>query len=68
MSLSKEQIKEAALQLDPTEREALAEELLLSLSESDREEIDAAWLQEAKDRHASFLSGEESAKPVDEVP
>jgi len=53
MSLSKEQIKAAALQLDPVEREALAEELLLSVSDTDRAAIDAAWLEEVKRRGIS---------------
>ncbi len=67
MSMSKDQIKDAAMQLNAVEREALAEELLLSLSDNQREEIDAAWIQEVKRRDQAFLSGETSAKPVDEV-
>ena len=55
------------MQLNAVEREALAEELLLSLSEDQREEIDAAWIQEVQRRHLAFLSGETLAKPVHEV-
>jgi hypothetical protein len=67
MPLSKEQIKAAAMQLDPADREALAEELMLSLSETEREAIDAAWLEEARQRHEAFLKTGGVAKPVDEV-
>ena len=50
-----------------TEREALAEELLLSLSDVEREAIDAAWLAEAKRRDELFKQSGRPAKPVDEV-
>jgi hypothetical protein len=64
MSLTKEQIKTAALALGPAEREALAEELLLSVTESEREAVEGA---EAKRRDALFLRGEMGAKPVEDV-
>ena len=67
MLLTREQIKSAALSLDPAEREALAEELLLSLSDADQAEIDTAWLAEAHRRDAEYLAGKTTAKPVDEV-
>jgi putative addiction module component (TIGR02574 family) len=67
MSLTKDQIKTAAMQLDPAEREALAEELMLSISESERQEIDAAWLVESHRRYQAFRTGEEEATPNDEV-
>jgi hypothetical protein len=67
VTLTKEQIKAAAMELEPMEREALAEELLLSLSEGEREKIDAAWLGEAHQRDAAFAAGKIGAKPVDEV-
>jgi putative addiction module component (TIGR02574 family) len=65
--MTREQIKSAALSLDPAEREALAEELLLSLSDLDQAEIDAAWLGEAHRRDADYATGKTTAKPVDEV-
>jgi hypothetical protein len=65
--MTTDQIRTAALKLDPVEREALAEELLLSIVESDREAIDIAWLAEARRRDATFLAGQSNAKPVDEV-
>jgi putative addiction module component (TIGR02574 family) len=67
MTLTRDQIKTAAMQLAPAEREALAEELMLSLGEADRESIDAAWLAEAQRRDQDFASGKTGAKPVDQV-
>jgi hypothetical protein len=67
MTPARERIRTAALELDPAEREALAEELLLSLAGSDWEQIDAAWLAEARRRDAVFLAGPSAAKSVDDV-
>ena len=65
--MTKEQIKDAAMKLEPTEREALAEELLLTLPETEDEAVDAASLEEAKRRYESFLKSGGVAKTVDEV-
>lgn len=65
--MTREQIRVAALELDPAERERLAEELLLSIGQSDQEAIDAAWLAEAHRRDALFQAGATTARPVDEV-
>jgi putative addiction module component len=67
MALTKQQIKAAALELDPIEREALAEELLMSISNADSRSIDAAWLEEVKRRDASFIQTRGAAKAVDDV-
>jgi putative addiction module component (TIGR02574 family) len=67
MTLTRDQIKHAALQLAPAEREALAEELLLSIGEDDRQAIDAAWLAEAHRRDADFAAGKTGARPVEQV-
>jgi hypothetical protein len=67
MALNKQQIKAAALELDPIEREALAEELLMSISDSESRSIDAAWLEEVRRRDASFVQRQGIAKPVDDV-
>ncbi len=67
MALTKDEIKDAALKLDPAEREMLAEELLLSVSQSERGAIDSAWLVEARRRDADFTAGKCHAKPVDQV-
>ena len=67
MTLTRDQIKSAALKLAPAEREALAEELLLSIDDTDRQSIDAAWLAEAHRRDADFVVGKTGAKPVGQV-
>ena len=67
MTLTKEQIRSAALQMDPTDRGALAEELWLSLTQSEQEEIDKAWLEEAYRRDAELKAGRMSTVSVDEV-
>jgi hypothetical protein len=67
MTLTKNQIKTAAMKLNPGEREALAEELLLSVGSEERKEIDAAWLAEAMRRDAVFSKSKRSAKPVNQV-
>ena len=67
MTMSKEQIRDAALQLGAAEREALAEELLLSLNDSESEAIDRAWLEETRRRDAALLAGTSRTKPVSEV-
>jgi len=67
MSLNRTQIMTEAMKLDALEREALAEEILLSIRDADREQIDAAWLMEARRRDAAFEARQTTAKPVDEV-
>jgi hypothetical protein len=67
MSLTKEEIKSAALELAPAEREALAEELLFSVTEAERDAVEAAWLAEARRRDAAFGRGEVGAKRVEDV-
>jgi hypothetical protein len=67
MSLTKQRIKPAALQLDPIQRQQLTEELLLSISTDDSPSIDAAWLLEVKRRDASFAKNPAAAKLVDDV-
>lgn len=62
-----EQIKAAAMELDPAEREALAEELLLSIDDEERHAIDQAWLAESRRRDLDFRSGKSGAKPVERV-
>ena len=64
---TKEQIKLAAMSLGPGERQALVEELLLSIDDTDRAEVEAAWLTEARRRDEVFVKGTMGAKPVDEV-
>lgn len=67
MSMTREEIRAAAMTLDAADREALAEELLLSLSEAERESIDAAWAAEADRRAAALDRGAATSRPSDEV-
>jgi putative addiction module component (TIGR02574 family) len=67
MAMTRQQIKSAALKLAPSEREALAEELLLSIADSERKAIDAEWLAEVHRRDEAFKRGKTGAKPVEMV-
>ena len=67
MALTLEQVRIAAMELDPAQREVLAEELLLSITDNQREEVDAAWLAEAHKRDAAFMVGKTGAEPLDAV-
>jgi putative addiction module component (TIGR02574 family) len=67
MALTLDEIKTAALALPASERESLAEELLLSVSDSERDAVDSAWLAESHRRDADLAAGRTTAKPVDEV-
>ena len=67
MALTKEELVAEALKLPPAERAALAEELLLSIGESDRAAVEAAWLAEARRSDGHFLRGEGGAKNVGDV-
>jgi putative addiction module component (TIGR02574 family) len=55
------------LKLDPSEREALAEEALRSLSPFDQQSIDAAWLAEVLRRDSALKSGMITAAPLADV-
>lgn len=67
MPMTKDQLLAEAMSLDPDEREALAEQLLLTLTDADQAAVDAAWLKEARRREAAFQNGEMTSAPVDEV-
>jgi putative addiction module component (TIGR02574 family) len=51
-------LTEAALKLSPFERAQLIDALWQSLDPSDQAEIDAAWLEESKDRLTAYRQGE----------
>jgi len=55
------------MRLTASEREALAEELLVSIDDNEREAIDRAWLEKVRRRDAELLSGKVAARPVAEV-
>jgi len=61
------EIRTAALLLPAEEKARLAEELLSSLDESNRAEIDAAWAEEIERRIDELESGNVKTIPADEV-
>ncbi len=65
--MTRQELKIEAMKLAPTEREAFAEGLLLSIGETEREAVDAAWLAEAKRRDQLYAGGRMAAVPVEEV-
>ena len=67
MSMTKQEILEQAMALDPKDREAIAEELWSSVEHVSERELDEAWAREAQDRVEAYRRGEMSAKPVNEV-
>lgn len=67
MPMTKEQLLEEAMALDAQERELLADELLLSLTDVDRKAIDAAWLEECHRRAEAIDRGEMPTIPGDQV-
>jgi putative addiction module component (TIGR02574 family) len=65
MSAAAKEIFEAALKLEPSERERLAEALWQSIE--DQGGIDAAWAEEVKQRIAAADAGEIDSIPWDEA-
>ena len=66
MPMTKEQILAEAKALNPEEREALVEELWLTLDE-ERTAIEAAWVAECKRRIEAVDRGEMPTIPGDQV-
>ena len=67
MPMTRNQILAEALALAPADREAVAQELLLSLSDAECDAIEQAWLTEAHRRDAAFARGQMGSVPVDEA-
>ena len=59
-------LSEQARRLSPEERIELIEDLLGSIEPVDPE-IDRLWAEEARDRLAAFLSGEMTARTLQEI-
>lgn len=55
-----------ALQLDPTKRSELAEEILHSLDQPDPA-MDAVWREEAQRRLAAYRAGKVKGVPAEDV-
>lgn len=67
MPMTKDQLLAEAKALGPEEREALAEELWLSLDAERRDEIDAAWAEKIERRIDAYDKGEVQATSPDEM-
>lgn len=67
MTAESKRILEDALELPPTERAALVEEILSSFDFPSRQEVDALWAQEAEERIDAFEQGEMESRPAKEV-
>jgi putative addiction module component (TIGR02574 family) len=67
MPVTIDQARSIAMQLNASDREVLAEELLQSVSESESDAIDQAWLAEVRRRDADLLAGRCKASGVDDV-
>jgi len=64
---TKNEVLAEALNLPPSERAQLVEDLLSSFDVPDREHIDRLWATEAEDRIDAYNRGELSAIPVASV-
>jgi len=62
-----DELKAEALRLTPEERAELASELLVSLDDLSKSEIERLWLEEAERRDAALDNGSAKAIPADEV-
>jgi putative addiction module component (TIGR02574 family) len=67
MSLTEEQIAEAALSLSPQARAELADRLLISLGGPEQAEIDRAWAEECERRIDDYDAGRVKGIPAEEV-
>jgi putative addiction module component (TIGR02574 family) len=66
MSLTKEQVKLAAMQLSQDERQELVDELSV-LSDAEQAEVDAAHVEESMRRYNAFLKDGKVGTPIEEV-
>jgi len=62
-----DELKQAVMRLDPTERASLARELLVSLDALSEPEVERLWLEEAERRRLLVDAGETRLVPMDEV-
>jgi len=62
-----DELKRAALQLDPSTRASLARDLLASLDDLPEAEVERLWLEEAVRRDEEMASGKVKPIPMDEV-
>jgi putative addiction module component (TIGR02574 family) len=67
MTPQSQQILDEALGLPPVDRAELVEQILASFEFPARQDIDAAWAQEAEDRIDAYERGEIGSSPAREV-
>jgi putative addiction module component (TIGR02574 family) len=67
MPMTKDQILAEAMSLEPSDREALAEELLTTVDYPTRGAVDAAWADEIDRRLAEYDSGKVQAVSPDQM-
>ncbi|MCX5646736.1 MAG: addiction module protein [Phycisphaerae bacterium] len=67
MTPQSQQILDEALGLPPVDRAELVERILASFEFPARQDIDAAWAQEAEDRIDAYERGEIGSSPASEV-
>ena len=67
MTPESQQILREALGLTPIDRAELVEQILASFDFPARQDIDAAWAQEAEDRIDAYKRGEFGSSPATEV-
>ena len=60
-----EEVENQAMRLSVRERAVLVERLLASLEGDATENVEAAWLDEARRRRSAFRSGQIPAVPAD---
>ncbi len=67
MTPQSQRVLQDALDLPPVDRAELVEQILASFEFPARQDIDAAWAQEAEDRLDAFGRGEIRSSPAREV-
>lgn len=67
MELTLEEMALRLLGLPASSRAMLAERLIESLDETEDEEVERLWIQEAEDRLQSILDGKSKSRPADDV-
>lgn len=67
MTPQSQQILHEALGLPPTDRAELVEQILASFEFPARQDIDAAWAQEAEERIDAYGRGEIGSFPANKV-
>ena len=67
MTSQSKQILREALELPPIDRAELVEQILASFEFPARQDIDAAWAQEAEDRIDAYERREISSSPANKV-